>query len=159
MPAIGTDCHITLAHAAIDGGAAYGFLVDSRQKTYPEGIRINREVISSGVTQVWLYFDVLLADNLLNPDGSMHAQTRAQMYSKLLQFLTMPSGIEVSTPVGTFTNLGALGFTADERHLPLSTIVKVQFNNAGYYWSPVAPELLAQSVWDGVLTWNTSYWR
>jgi len=111
------------------------------------------------VTQVWLYFDVLLADNLLNPDGSMHAQTRAQMYSKLLQFLTMPSGIEVSTPVGTFTNLGALGFTADERHLPLSTIVKVQFNNAGYYWSPVAPELLAQSVWDGVLTWNTSYWR
>lgn len=159
MSTLGTDCHITLAHAGIDGGAAYGFLVDAAQRIFPEGMRVNRQVISSGVTQVWLYFDVLLADDLLNPDGSLHTQTRAQMYSKLLQFLEKPSGIEVSTPVGTFTNLGALGFTADERHLPLSSIVKVQFNNAGYYWPPVPPELLAQSVWDGVLTWNTSYWR
>lgn len=159
MPTIGTDCHITLAHAAIDGGAAYGFLVNISHKIYPEGVRINREVISSGVTRVWLYFDVLLADDLLNPDGSIHAQTRAQMYSKLLQFLAMPAGIEVATPVGTLANLGALGFTADERHLPLSSLVKVQLNNAGYYWPPVAPELLAQSVWDGVLTWDTSYWR
>jgi len=159
MPAIGTDCHITLAHVDIDGGAAYGFLVNVNHRIYPEGVRINREVISSGMIQVWLYFDVLLADDLLNPDGTIHAQTRAQMYSKLLQFLDMPSGIEVATPVGTFSNLGALGFTADERHMPLSSLVKVQLNNAGYYWPPVAPELLAQSVWDGVLTWNTSYWR
>lgn len=159
MPTIGTDCHITLSHADVGGGAAYGFLVNVNHRLYPEGVRINREVVSSGVTRVWLYFDVLLADDLLNPDGSIHTQTRVQMYSRLLQYLAMPSGIEVATPVGTFANLGALGFTADERHLPLSSLVKVQLNNAGYYWPPVVPELLAQSVWDGVLTWDTSYWR
>lgn len=159
MAAIGVDCHITLSHPSIDGGVAYGFLVNTENKIFPEGCRINREVDSSGITQVWIYFDVVLADNMLNPDGSSHTQTRAQMYSKLLQFLEMSSGVTVGTPVGSFSDLGALGFTADERHLPLSSLIKVQFNNVGYYWPPVPVDLLNQSVWDGVLTWNTSYWR
>lgn len=158
VPVIGQDCHITLAHQSIDSGVAYGFLVSADNKIIPEGVRVNREVISDGLTAVWIHADILLANSMKNPDGSMHTQTRAQMYAKLLQFLQMTSGIELSTPIGTYTNLGALGFTADERHMPNYSVVKLQLNNVGYYWPPVAPGLLIQSVWDGFLTWDTSYW-
>ena len=32
-------------------------------------------------------------------------------------------------------------------------------NNVGYYFPPADPEKLALSLWDGTLTWATSYWR
>jgi hypothetical protein len=159
MASLGQDCHIKLRHTDVNGGEAAGFLVDTRHKLIPEGVRINRQVISDGTTAVWVYFDVVLADDLLNPDGSLHAETRSQMYSRLLQYLAQQAGIELETLVGTLTNLGALGFTADERHTPGRSIIKVQLNNAGYYWPPVNPELLALSVWSGTLTWGSGYWR
>lgn len=158
-PVIGQDCHIKLSHAGIDAGAPYGFLVDERHKVYPEGVRINRETVSGGLVTVWVHADVVLADDLLNPDGTRHSATRAEMYAKLLEFLDQDSGIEMETPVGTLVNLGALGFTADERHLPRHSIVKLQLNNAGTYYPPVDADLLALSVWDGTLTWADSYWR
>ncbi len=156
---IGVDCHITLAHASIDSGVPFGFIVDQSDRLKLDGVRVNREIASDNITQLWVYFDVILADRLLNPDGSFHADTRAQMYSKLLQYLSMSAGIDLTTPAGTLLNLGALGFTADERHSSLKTIIKVQLNNVGYYWPPVDPNLLLLSVWDGTLTWATSYWR
>jgi len=69
------------------------------------------------------------------------------------------SGITLVTPVGAFTNLGALGYSADERHRPHHSIIKCELNNVGYYFPPVDPDLLALSLWDGTLTWSTSYWR
>jgi hypothetical protein len=159
MSVIGQDCHVKLSHTAVSGGEPAGFLVDTRHKLIPEGVRINREVISDGTTAVWVYFDVVLADHLLNPDGSPHVETRSQMYSRLLQYLAQTAGIELETLVGTLTNLGALGFTADERHTPGQSIIKVQLNNVGYYWPPVNPELLALSIWNGTLTWGSAYWR
>jgi hypothetical protein len=68
-------------------------------------------------------------------------------------------GLWLNTPVGTFLNLGAVGWTADERHLPHSSIIKCQINNIGYYWPPVDVATLELSQWDGTLTWATSYWR
>ncbi len=159
MATIGSDCHITLAHAAIDGGEPYGFLVVVDRGIRPGGIQIKREVSTEGEMLVWVYADILLADNAVNPDGSTHSSTRAEDYARLLLFLDQREGLEMVSPAGALTNLGALGFTADERHMPDHAVVKCQFNNAGSYYPPVAPELLAQSIWDGPLTWETSFWR
>ena len=156
---LGVNCHIILSHIGIDGGAEFGFLVDPQQKLFPEGVRINRQVVSDGTTTVWVHADILLADDLVNPDGSPHADDRAQMYAKLLQFLDKRSGITVETPAGALINLGALAYCADERHTPAASLVRVILNNAGVYWPPVDADLLSQSLWDGALTWNTSYWR
>jgi hypothetical protein len=159
---IGVNCHVILSHINIDGGAPFGFICAADDKVKPGGVRVVRQVISDGAnstTAVWVYFNILLADNLINPDGSRHADTRAQMASKLLQFLQYTSGINLTGPEGTHVNLGALGWCADERHLPDKSQVNCNLNNVGYYWPPVDPDLLNKSVWDGVLTWATSYWR
>jgi hypothetical protein len=158
-PVIGQDCHITLTHADINGGQPYGFLVQEENGTRPGGVQITHEVDSYGTTRLWLYFDVLLSDNSINPDGSAHTPTRAQDYALLLQYLGKMDGLWLNTPVGTFLNLGAVGWTADERHLPHSSIIKCQINNIGYYWPPVDVSTLELSQWDGTLTWATSYWR
>jgi hypothetical protein len=159
-PVIGQDCHITLTHADVNSGSPYGFLVDDDEKgTRPGGVQITHEVDSAGTTRLWLYFDVLLSDNSINPDGSIHSPTRTADYAALLQYLGKMDGIILDTPIGSFLNLGAVGWTADERHLPKSSIVKCQVNNIGVYWPPVDSAALELSIWDGTLTWGTSYWR
>ena len=156
---IGKNCHVRLTHADINGGEPYGFLVQIENGTRPGGVQITHEVDSAGTTRLWLYFDVLLADQALNPDGSRHVTSRAQDYAVLLKYLAKLEGLALDTPVGTFLNLGAIGWTADERHLPLSSLVKCQINNVGVYWPPIDAETLKLCLWDGTLTWATSYWR
>lgn len=164
---IGENCHLILAHAAVNGGADYGFLINKDGSPRDSGVQITREVVSESTdatnsttaTQLWFNFDILLADNLVNPDGSVHDKTRAEDYTMLLEFLAQPAGLVLTTPVGAFSDLGALGWSADERHQPLFSIVKCGLNNVGYYFPPADPALLALSLWDGTLTWGTSYWR
>ena len=67
-PVIGANCHVTLAHANIDGGQPYGFVLAAAPRSRPEGVLIQREVFSEetaqyGAIRVWVYFNVLLADN------------------------------------------------------------------------------------------------
>lgn len=159
MPTLGVDCHIKLSHAEIDGGEPYGFLVDCEGQIRPGGISIRKEVTTDGTLRVWVYFDVVLADRLTNPDGSWHSATRAEMYVRLLEYLGKRSGLVLEAPVGCLVNLGAIGFTAEERHLPESSLVRCQVNNVGFYWPPVDPRVLSLSTWDGPQTWATSYWR
>ena len=159
IPVIGQDCHITLTHADVNGGQPYGFLVQEDTGTRPGGVQITHEVDGYGTTRLWLYFDVLLSDNSINPNGSAHIPTRAQDYALLLQYLGKMDGLILNTPMGSFLNLGAVGWTADERHLPHSSIIKCQINNIGYYWPPVDIATLELSQWDGTLTWATGYWR
>jgi hypothetical protein len=164
VPVIGVDCHVTLAHADIDDGQPYGFVLAAAPRSRPEGVMIQREVFSEetaqyGAIRVWVYFNLLLADELLNPDGTAHAASRSQMYSKLMQFLDKQEGITLTCPAGTLLNLGAVGFTAKELHFAGYATVDVQLNNVGYYWPPVDPATLELCVWGGSLTWDTGYWR
>ena len=114
-PTIGTDCHITLTHPDVNGGEPYGFILSSMSPSRPEGIQVTRQVFSEVVSfydtgmRVWIHFDILLADHMLNPDGSEHTQSRADMYSMLLNFLDQKDSISLTSAIGTFVNLGAPG--------------------------------------------------
>jgi hypothetical protein len=164
---LGVDCHIILNHADVDAGANYGFLCPQDNTVKEEGVQITRRVQSEDTTfadihagtMLWIAFDIICADDQRDPDGKKHTKTRQQDYDKICEFLLQSSGITLVTPVGAFTNLGALGYSADERHRPHHSIIKCELNNVGYYFPPVDPDLLALSLWDGTLTWGTSYWR
>jgi hypothetical protein len=158
-PILGKDCHILLSHPEIEGGADYGFLLAEDQGIKSGGVQMTREVDSEGKTRLWLHFDVLIADRAVNPDGAFRVQTRVQDYTMLCRYLSKRERIAITSPAGTLLSLGAVGWTADERHLPGFALVKCQFNNTGVYWPPVDPTLLQLSVWDGNLTWASAYWR
>lgn len=165
MPTIGTDCHITLAHPDVNGGLPYGFILSTETRSRPEGIQITREVFSDVVAfydtgmRVWIHFDLMLSDLLIDPNGQRHTADRATMYAMLLQFLDQKEAINLESAVGTFVNLGALGYTAREKHFATHSIIYCQLNNVGSYFPPIDPALLDMSIWDGTLTWETSYWR
>jgi hypothetical protein len=166
-PTIGLDCHLILSHADIDAGAEYGFICPKDDSHRECGVQFVREVVSESTvetdttkgTKLYCHFDLILADDLIAPNGAPHIRTRAQDYAKLLEFLSKPSGIALTSPAGTLVNLGSLGWSADERHMPHHSIIKVQLNNVGFYFPPADPDVLAASVWDGVYTWETSYWH
>ncbi len=167
MPTIGEDCHLILQHPDVNGGEPYGFLCPKDNSHRELGVQVTREVTSDSTdetnsitgTQLWLNFDLILADNLIDPNGQPHPKSRAADYAILTLFLAQPAGIQLTTPAGIYSNLGSLGWSADERHMPKYSIVKCGLNNVGFYFPPANPELLALSVWDGTLTWQTSYWR
>lgn len=164
---IGDNCHIILSHPDIDGGVGYGFLCPQDGTVKEEGVQITRRVQSESTTyadihagtMLWIAFDVICSDNLRDPNGAKHPKTRAEDYAKLSEFLLKSEDIILETPIGAFPSLGALGYSADERHRPHHSIVKCELNNVGFYFPPVDPDLLALSIWDGTLTWETSYWR
>ncbi|MBI9043377.1 MAG: hypothetical protein JEZ06_02755, partial [Anaerolineaceae bacterium] len=110
MTTVGEDCHITLMHEDVNGGAAYGFVLDPDSRARPEGVQMTREVVGDETeefTTVWIHFDVLLADELINPDGSLHTESRSEMYSKLLEYLDKREGVNLDMCMGTIMNLGA----------------------------------------------------
>ncbi len=180
MPTLGEDCHIILTHPNVNGGEPYGFVCVRQDSLRAEGVQLVREVITQAGdvtlpatdTRLWSHFDVLLGDDLTNPDGLRHVTTRAQDYALLLDYLSRTSGIVLTTPVGSLANMGSLGWSADERHYPEYSIIKCQLNNVGYYFPPADPVRLEWSRWwdtSGdpgdpslpylLLTWDTSYWR
>jgi hypothetical protein len=159
MPVIGQDCHIILSHPSVNAGEPGGFVLDSASKLRPEGIMLTRQFISGQGVTIWIYFDALLADSLLTPAGGLFPDTRSEQYALLSAYLQETEGITLQTAIGTFVNLGAGGFTSHEYHTPACSLVKACLTNAGVYFPPVDPAMLTLSVWDGSLTWETSYWR
>jgi hypothetical protein len=161
---IGQNCHIILSHPDIDAGAEYGFILNKDDSIREQGVQFKREVVTNTVTLIpstnlWIYFNILLGDAVINPNGARRGIDRETDYLKLLEFLDKTDGIAITTYVGTFPSVGSVGWSADERHLHDHSIIYCNLNNIGYYYPPVDPELLLLSVWDGTLTWETSYWR
>lgn len=159
MAEIGKDCHITLAHPAVNNGEPVGFLLDEEENEHGALVSVQRETDSNGQTRVRLFFDVLLAERLVNPDGSAHAASRAEMYAALNAYLRQTSGVAVACSAGVFANVGALGYSAAEMHYPRLTVVACQLNNTGPYFAAVAQSVYDNAVWDGVLAWDAAVWR
>ncbi len=157
---IGSNCHITLAHPDVNNGEPFGFVLDPASH-YPEGLAIKREVYS-GLAQpmkVWVYFDILLADRLVNPDGSLHQTGRLEMYAMLTAFLGKSSGLRFGFGLGSIVELGALEYAATEKHYADVSAVRVQLTNLSGYAGVINETRYQLSLWDGSLIWESSYWR
>jgi hypothetical protein len=150
---------VLLNHPEVNGGADAGFVLDKESRLRAEGILITRQFVTEVGISLYIYMDVLLADDLINPDGSQHSENRSTMYAWLVEYMNQTSGINITTALGTYLDFGAVGHIAHEYHRPGSSVVKCCWCNTGSYFPPVDPALLTLSIWDGTLTWETSYWR
>ena len=160
MPTIGTDCHITMTHADVNSGAAYGFILQAEDKNYGPAVSVQRNLNADDTINIKMFFTIILADNLITADGSYSTQTRTDMYAKLHQYLTKPDGLMISTSVGTYSDIGATGFSATEVHFGGLSLVTVQLTNTGAYYPPAPSDAYFGSIWDGLnYFWDTSYWR
>lgn len=163
MPTIGTDCDFTLQHASVNGGAAVGFLL-RRLAQGKASIQIAREAYltsdSSYADRYKITARVYMADNARNPDASIHSTGRDAAYALLLAFIAERTGITLVCEAGTFTGLHATLPVTSEFHFDAFSEVFLFLNNGGYDETiPVDLVRFNQSVWDGPLTWATSYWR
>jgi hypothetical protein len=165
-PVIGKNCDITLCHPDVYSGAPYGFILTPDPTHGRSGVSIQREVDpDSGRSNIFLFFSVMIADNLSNPDGTEHADSRATMYAMLLDFLAQSSQIAVTTVLGTWLGIGTIGHSATELHLVNGSILSVKFANVTEYRPPADTKLVFGSLWqdsppeDDALTWESSIWR
>jgi hypothetical protein len=165
MPTIGEDCDLILVHPEVNSGDPYGFVLSPSPNETPSAVSIQREIDEDGVISIYIFFTIILADNLRNPDGSEHADNRATMYNFLLNYLSKTSGITIGTVMGSWLGIGPLGHAATEMHLPEASIISVKLYNATTYHPPVSETLFLNSLWSAspaladALTWETSLWR
>ena len=165
MATIGRDCDLILIHPEVNSGAPYGFVLTPSPNETPSAVSIQREIDADGVINIYIFFTLILADNLRNPDGSEHEHNRATMYNFLLNYLSKTSGITIGTVMGNWLGIGPLGHSATEMHLPDASIISIKLYNATTYHPPVSETLFLSSLWsaspalEDALTWETSLWR
>jgi hypothetical protein len=165
MPKIGEDCDLTLTHPDVNSGVPYGFVLTPDPANKTSAVSIQREISAEGVITVYIFFTLILADFMNNPDGSPHSDSRALMYSMLLNYLSQTSGLTIGTFMGSWLGIGPLGHSATELHLPDASFISVKLYNATTYHPPVTEDLFLNSLWsadpaaEDALTWETSLWR
>ena len=165
MPTIGTDCDLILIHTDVNDGYPYGFVLSPDPSKAGGAISIQRSLNDSSETQIYLFATVLLADDLKNPDGSDHSDSRQTMYDMLLEYLDQIADISIGTFMGTYLGLGQVGHSATELHLVDASFISLKFANLSTYHSPISSDLFFGSLWqdsppaDDAFTWDTSVWR
>jgi hypothetical protein len=150
----------------VNGGDPYGFILTPDPTYGRSGVSIQREIIpDTGETSIFIFFSILLADDLSNPDGSDHTQTRAEMYAMLLDYLEQSSELCIETVLGTWLGIGTIGHSATELHLIKGSMISMKLANISDYRPPVDSDTVFYSIWQGspltddALTWETSVWR
>ncbi len=131
MPTIGTDCHITLLHASVNGGAAAGFLL-----WRPDALGADVEVTRTGFmlptghydTAVKYVVPIVTGDKLSNPDGSARGAVRAAEYALYLAYLAAGSDITLAIPGHTFSGLYALGSSKEKHYTTRDELMLVLTN-------------------------------
>jgi hypothetical protein len=158
---IGADCHLVLQHPLVNSGNAMGFLLqpDPRSPNAGPVVQLQRETDSAGLSTSKVFFTTILADNLVNPDGTLHTETRLQMYDSIVEYLQQPSDLLLGYGGGWLTNLQAIGHVSTEMHYGDYSLISCQFTNKAAYFPAADPVKFYASIWDGTLTWSTSYWR
>lgn len=162
---LGENCDIMLMHPDIHGGDPVGFVLTPTPDHKGSSFSVQREMSSDGVYRIFMFFTVILADDMKNPDGSVHAVDRMDMYDLLLEYLTVSGNLSVITVLGCYLGIGPLGHSATELHLVDGSFVNVKVANITPYHPPVDPALVFACIWHATpppldaRTWETSIWR
>jgi len=165
LPTIGSDCDLVLIHPAVSDGNPTGFVLSPDAANSGSSFSVQRELDSDGYVHVFIFFTILLADQLRQPDGSIDTTGRDAMYALLMQYLEKVDGLSIETVIGTFMGVGPLGHSATEMHLVDASYISCKFTNLDVYHPPIDSEILFGSLWqadtpeDDALTWETSVWR
>lgn len=163
-PQMGKDCDLILVHKDIGGGVPYGFVL-APDPSQPTGtVSVQRE--RSGEDQmIFIFFTLVLADDLINPDGSQHSESRALMYAALQEYLAKSDNLTVITHMGSFLGIGPLGHAATELHMVNGTYISIKLANVTAYRAPIPEATFYACLWADIddltgdeLTWESSYW-
>ena len=163
-PTMGKDCDLILVHKDIGGGDPFGFVL-APDPSQPSGtVSVQRE--RSGDDQmIFIFFTLVLAVDLINPDGSQHTETRAVMYAALQEYLSKSDNLIVITHMGSYLGIGPLGHAATELHMVNGTYISIKLANVTAYRPPIPSATFYACLWtdiddpqDSDLTWSTAYW-
>jgi len=162
---IGENCDIILVHENVNDGDPYGFIIGPDPSKQGPSFSVQRSLDSEDEIVIHLFATVLLSDNLKNPDGSEHEESRQEMYDMIVLYLAELESMSVDTWIGTFLGLGQFGHTATELHMVQGTYISLKFANLTKYHPPVDSETFYNSIWQDTppavdaLTWESSVWR
>ncbi len=168
MATLQQDCDVMLFHQDVAGGQPAGFLLD-RSRLYHGSISVYRSAYRQAdggfVDQQVVSFTILLGNNLVNPDGSIHNTTASEDYENLFNIIGQRSEIGVITPEGIFSGLYSSGNYSLEERAGGILRVTLQLNSDGNIFAPADRDRFEQSRWvdediyTGSMTWENSYWR
>ena len=168
MPTPGMDCDITLAHPQVNGGQPVGFVLQPRDRVTGPEVRLHHEVYSDALAQPFdvrhLWFDVLISDDLLAPNGGRILGAASQMLANLTDIAAAHNNISLTTRLGVISGLSALQHALIYSIRHDHTVVTVHLTTHTTHFQPADPAYYFASIWQadaysGAMDWDNSYWR
>lgn len=150
MPTLGQDCEVMLYHSEVSSSQPLGLLLD-HSRLYHGSISVYRSAYrvadGSFQDQQVISFTVLIADGLVNPNGSLHMATANNDYNQLFEILARRSEIGMITPEGIFSGLYSSGnYSLEERSGGILRVT-VQLSSTGDIFAPADRDHFEQSLW------------
>lgn len=164
-PAVfGSNCNITLTHPDINDGNPIGFILEPSPRKENPAVYVRLERTSDYESYLFVSFSVVLSDSMRSPDGAIVPWTKAEMYELLLSVLDQgdrdDETITLVCSAGVYTGLAPFGSSVYLLEaLPNKYKLDVVLTRDYTYFRPPPVEDFLASYWDGVRTWETSYWR
>lgn len=148
MATIGIDAEVLLWHASLNGGAAVGFLLNhDDEKELEKAITIERtnwySTEGGWIERTKIILQLALADQQMNPDGSIRMQTLAEQYADYLELRGLVTNLGLGLPNLTITGLHLSAFACRERHFGGRIDVTVILNSGNW---PETVKLLEAST-------------
>lgn len=168
MPTPGIDCDITLTHADVNAGEPLGFVLQAANTRTGPQVRIHHEVYTDAQAQPFavrhLWFDVLIADDLLAPNGSRLGSPASALLTHLTAIAAAYSNIALNTRLGVISGLYALEHALIYSIRHDHTVITVHLTTRSTNFQPADPAYYFASVWQaadyvGEMDWDNSYWR
>jgi hypothetical protein len=165
---VGQNCDLALFHAEVDDGEPLGLIAEAQPK-YGPPVAVHWEVYSQATGEIsevrHLWVTVMIADDLVNPNGSRHEQTGTETYGKLVEIVTKNRGIGLITRLGAMTGLKSSGHVMIQRIFPGLQTIEIHLTTRLTNFAPVDPTRYVESRWvdedayQGGMHWGNSYWR
>ncbi len=118
MATLGTDADVLLYHAALNGGAAVGFLLDREQEEKAVVIERTNWYSTEGgwIERTKITLLLVLADQQTNPDGSIRSETLAEQYASYLELRGLVTDLGLQLANVSFVGLHISAFACREKH-------------------------------------------
>jgi hypothetical protein len=159
---------VALFHPEVDAGEPVGFLCEAKVK-YGPPVTVHWEAYTDplgGIAEVrHLWCTILISDDLVNPDGSRHAENSTYMYGKLVEIAMKHRDIGLITKLSAMTGLRSSGHVMIQNIYPDIQTVVLSLTTRLTNFAPVDPGRYMESKWVdsgsyvGTMHWGNSYWR
>lgn len=161
IPSINENCHIIMQHPEVNDGNNCGFILHTFPIKESPSVIVELHRDSDLLPYLHITATIEISDKLRSPNGSVCPWTSVEMMLLIFDLLDQDDGqLLLLCSAGAFTSLLPVGPNVYSMEaLPDKYLITINLYRNYRYFMPAPERDFLASVWDGIKTWESSWWR